>query len=102
MTNGNVAAVSNSAPGRKVASTMTNGNVAATTSGDGVKRLTVTYKGGEQTILVPPTAPIVKFAPGTKADAMVGAHVFIKASETDGKITADAVAIGVHGVVPPM
>ncbi|MBW4035291.1 MULTISPECIES: hypothetical protein [Acidiphilium] len=102
MTNGNVAAVSGGAAGGKVSSTMTNGNVAATKSSDGVKRLTVTYKGGQQTILVPPTAPIVKFAPGMKADAVTGAHVFIKASESDGKITAGAVAVGVDGVTPPM
>lgn len=100
MTNGNVAAVSGA--GSKVASTMTNGNVAATRSGDGVKRLTVTYKGGQQTIIVPPTAPIVKFRPGVQADATDGSHVFIKAGETDGKITADVVAVGVDGVVPPM
>ncbi len=100
MTNGNVAAVSGA--GTKVASTMTNGNVAAAKSNDGVKRLTVTYKGGEQTIIVPPSAPIVKFRPGAKADATDGSHVFVKASETDGKISADVVAVGVDGVVPPM
>lgn len=100
MTNGNVAAVSGA--GSKVSSTMTNGDVAAAKSSDGVKRLTVTYKGGEQTIIVPPTAPIVKFRPGAKADATDRSHVFIKASETGGKITADVVAVGVGGVVPPM
>jgi hypothetical protein len=100
MTNGNVAAVSGA--GSKVDSTMTNGNVAATKSSDGVKRLTVTYKGGEQTIIVPPTAPIVKFAPGMKSNAVTGAHVFIKASESDGKIAAGVVAVGVDGVTPPM
>jgi hypothetical protein len=102
MTNGNVAAVSNGMPTRKVSSTMTNGNVAAATSANGDKRLTVTYKGGQKTILVPPSAPIVKFAPGMKSDAVTGAHVFIKASESDGKTTAAAVAIGVDGVTPPM
>ena len=100
MTNGNVSAVTG--VGSKVASTMTNGNVAAAKSRDGVKRLTVTYKGGEQTIIVPPTAPIVKFRPGSKANATDGSHVFIKASETNGKVTADVVAVGVDGVVPPM
>lgn len=100
MTNGNVAAVSGA--GSKVASTMTNGNVAATKLSDGVKRLTVTYKGGQQTIIVPPTAPVVKFSPGVKADVANGSHVFIKASETDSKVTADVVAVGVDGVVPPM
>lgn len=99
MTNGNVAAVK-TAP--KVKSTMTNGNVAATASHGGTRQLTVTYKGGQQTILVPPTAPIVKFAPGMMAELKTGASVFIKASETDGKVSADAVAFGVGGVKPPM
>lgn len=102
MTNGNVAAVSGTTAGGKVSSTMTNGNVATAASSDGVTRLTVTYKGGKQTILVPPTAPIVKFHPGTKSDAVTGAHVFIKASKTGGKTTADVVAVGVDGVTPPM
>jgi hypothetical protein len=102
MTNGNVAAVSGTPVGGKVSSTMTNGNVASAASSDGVTSLTVTYKGGKQTILVPPTAPVVKFRPGTKSDAVTGAHVFIKASETGGKVIADVVAVGVDGVTPPM
>lgn len=100
MTNGNVASVAAAAP--KVASTMTNGNVAAAASRGGEKRLTVTYKGGQQTILVPTSSPIVKFRPGSRANARVGAHVFIKASETGGKPTAQIVAVGVDGVTPPM
>jgi hypothetical protein len=102
MTNGNVAAVATSAPAPGVNSTMTNGNVAATTSKDGAKELTVAYKGGQQTIIVPPTAPVVTFKPGTVSDVTKGASVFINAMKDEGKITANAVAVGMNGVKPPM
>jgi hypothetical protein len=100
MTNGNVSAVSTSAP--SVNSTMTNGNVAASQSQGDVKHLVVTYKGGQQNVLVPPTAPIVTFRSGTKALVAKGNDVFIKATRTGSGLMADTVAVGVDGVKPPM
>jgi len=100
MTNGNVSAVSASVP--MVKSKMTNGNVAASKSEGGVMHLVVTYKGGQQDVLVPSTASIVKFGPGTKALVVKGGNVFIKATKTDSGLVADAVAVGVGGVKPPM
>ena len=100
MTNGTVAAVQ--ANGATANSTMTNGTVAATDAKGGAKQITVTYKGGEQTILVPPTAPIVGFEPNTMSDVTVGKVVFIGASNDDGKLTANAVAVGTPGTPPPM
>jgi hypothetical protein len=100
MTNGDVSAVSTSVP--KVNSTMTNGDVAASQSQGGVTHLVVTYKGGEQDVLVPPTAPIVTFLPGTKALVAKGNDVFIKATQTGSDLVANAVAVGVDGVKPPM
>ena len=100
MTNGSVSAVSTSVP--KVNSTMTNGDVAASQSQGGVTHLVVTYKGGQQDVLVPPTAPIVTFRPGTKALVAKGSDVFIKATETGSGLVANTVAVGVDGVKPPM
>jgi hypothetical protein len=100
MTNGNVSAVSTSVP--NVNSTMTNGDVAASQSQGGVAHLAVTYKGGQQDVLVPPTAPIVTFRPGTKALVAKGSDVFIKATQTGSGLVANTVAIGVDGVKPPM
>ena len=100
MTNGNVSAVSTSVP--EVNSTMTNGDVAASKSQGGVTHLVVTYKGGKQDVLVPPTAPIVTYQPGTKALVAKGSDVFIKATETGSDLVANAVAVGVDGVKPPM
>jgi hypothetical protein len=100
MTNGSVSAVSTSAA--TVNSTMTNGNVAASQSQGGVTHLVVTYQGGQQNVLVPPTAPIVTFTPGTKALLGKGNDVFIKATQTGSGLVADTVAVGVDGVKPPM
>jgi len=85
-----------------VKSSMTNGDVAAANSQDGVRHLVVTYNGGKQDVLVPPTAPIVDFQPGSKALLAKGADVFIKATNTDSGLDANAVAVGVGGVKPPM
>jgi hypothetical protein len=100
MTNGNVTAVSTSAA--TVNSTMTNGDVTAAQSQGGVTHLVVNYKGGQEDVLVPPTAPIVTFLPGTKALVAKGSDVFIKATQTGSGLEANAVAVGVDGVKPPM
>jgi hypothetical protein len=100
MTNGNVAAVSTSVP--DVSSTMTNGDVAASQSQGGVRHLVVTYNGGREDVLVPPTAPVVTFRPSTKALVSKGKDVFIRATQTGPGLVANAVAVGVDGVKPPM
>lgn len=100
MTNGNVSAVSTSAA--TVNSTMTNGDVAASQSQGGLTHLVVTYKGGQQDVLVPPTAPIVTFRPGTKALVAKGNDVFVKATQTGSGLVANTIAIGIDGVKPPM
>ena len=100
MTNGNVAAVTTSVP--TVNSTMTNGDVAASKAQGGVTHLVVTYKGGQQDVLVPPTTPIVTYLPGTKALVAKGKDVFIKAADSGSGLVAKMVAVGVDGVRPPM
>jgi hypothetical protein len=100
MTNGNVSTVSTSAA--TVNSTMTNGDVAASQSQGGVTHLVVTYKGGQQDVLVPPTTPIVTFRPGTKALVAKGDDVFIKATQSGSGLVANTIAVGVDGVKPPM
>jgi hypothetical protein len=101
MTNANVKAISTSKSAPRVNSTMTNGSVATTTAKDGVRLLTVTYNGGEQSILVPPTAPIVAFVPGAPSIVTPGAAVFVNADDTGGKTTAGLVAVGSKGLTPP-
>ena len=65
--------------------------------------MTVGYKGGEKTIVVPPDAPVVTFAPGDKTMLVPGAHVMIQAQTgSDGTLTAERVVVGKDGLVPPM
>ncbi len=101
MTNGTVATVQSSGSAT-VNSTMTNGTVAAASVNNGAQQLTVTYKGGEKSILVPPTAPIVTFQPGTMAEVTQGAAVFVNGVNDGHGVTANVVAVGVDGVRPPM
>jgi hypothetical protein len=101
MTNASVKAISTRQSAPRVNSTMTNGSVATATARGAVRLLSVTYRGGEQNILVPPTAPIVAFVPGAASIVRPGAAVFVNADETNGKITAGLVAVGSHGLTPP-
>ena len=102
MTNGTVAVAVPAAGAGTVTSTMTNGTVSSAGASGGAKQITVTYKGGEQIVLVPPTAPVVTVAPGGKSDVTVGKIVFINAVQQDGKVSAAAVFVGVNGATPPI
>jgi hypothetical protein len=94
MTNGTVTAAAPAGGTKTVASAMTNGTVShADASGD-AKRITVTYNGGKQNVLVPPTAPVVTVAPGGKSDVTVGTVVFINAVRQDGQLNAAAIFAG--------
>ena len=100
MTNGSVATVA-SAPGATVNTAMTNGTVSTSASKNAVKQLTVTYNGGQQQILVPPTAPIVNLLPSTVSDLSTGAYVFVDAAKDGSSLTAGLVAAGAEGLKPP-
>ncbi|MEO7888255.1 MAG: hypothetical protein ABI893_14130 [Polaromonas sp.] len=90
-------------------STMTNATVAdlaaAPSSVPGGQKLTLRYKDGEKTVIVPHDVPVVSFKPG-KADENVllvpGAKVMITAQEKAGKPTALRVIVGRNGFAPPM
>jgi hypothetical protein len=101
MTNGSVAAV---AQGRTATtnSSMTNGSVATASESGGAKQLTITYKGGEQKILVPPTASIVTMQFGGVSDIKPGVGVFVNAAVDGGKTAAGLIIVGTQGAVPPI
>jgi hypothetical protein len=80
--------------GATTASAMTNGTVSSAGASGDARQITVTYKGGKQTVLVPPTAPVVTVEPGSKSDVTVGTVVFINAVQEDGKLSAAAVFVG--------
>ena len=84
-------------------SMMTNATVATVTAVDQERKVTLKYKDGEQTIYVPPTAPVVTFEPGDRAMLVPGAHVLVSVTkQPDGSLTAGGVAVGKNGLVPPM
>jgi len=82
--------------------TMTNANVAKVVKTAKGNELTLEYKGGSQTILVPDGTPIVDFVPGDKSLLVPGATIFTGAQvAADGKISTGRVAVSKDGVKPP-
>jgi hypothetical protein len=83
-------------------STMTNGTVGDLVGSKG-RTLTVKYKGGEKTVIVPDDVPIVSIEPGTRDLLKPGAHVIVFAKKgADGSLTAMSVNVGENGLTPPM
>ncbi len=83
-------------------STMTNANVDSMVTGTSNHELTLTYKGGTQKIVVPPSAALVRAVPGTRADLVVGEYVFTLAQQAaDGTLSAARVQVSKDGVKPP-
>ena len=84
-------------------SMMTNATVADVVPVDKERRITLKYKDGQQTVLVPGDVPIVTFEPGERAMLKPGAHVLMTATrQPDGTLIAGGVAVGKDGLVPPM
>ena len=84
-------------------SSMTNGNITARVDATSGPKLTVTYKGGEQAIVVDPKTPIVALAPGAQTDLKPGAAIIARGpKQDDGSIDAAFVLVGKDGLVPPM
>src|SRR5271165_3694062 len=84
-------------------SSMTNGALAARVDGVAGPKLTVTYKGGQQTIIVDPKTPIVGFEPGAQSDLKPGAAIVARgAKQDDGSVDAGFVFVGKDGLVPPL
>jgi len=87
----------------KPKSSMTNATVASAVTSVNGPTLTLTYKGGEKKISIPPGTPVVTIAPATKADIKAGAGVIINGTTgSDSMVEADRVVVGINGVVPPM
>jgi Domain of unknown function (DUF5666) len=85
-------------------STMTNANITAMIDSVTGPKLTLTYKGGEQTVVVDKATPIVTFAPGELADLKPGASVDIFGSTktADGAYEAKRIVVGKNGTKVPM
>jgi hypothetical protein len=84
-------------------STMTNGTVGETVTGVSGQTITVSYKGGQQKIVVPPGTPIVRFQIGDMSALKPGAAFAVLAAvkQPDGSYNAARINVGVGGIVPP-
>jgi outer membrane lipoprotein SlyB len=85
-------------------STMTNAAVTQQVKKVDGNTLSLKYKDGEKTIVVPSDATIVNLVPGSKADLKPGTKVFVPRWEkkADGSWEAAVVAVGRDGITPPM
>jgi Domain of unknown function (DUF5666) len=102
MTNATVANVSG-APASKGSGTMTNATVENVGAAGKARTLKLTYKGGEQTVVVPDKTPIVMVEAGSRASLTPGAHVIVYAQrDANGGLTAQRVSVGKNGSVPPI
>jgi hypothetical protein len=84
-------------------STMTNANVDAVVKASSGNVLQLSYKGGNNTVTVPPNVPVVTFIPASRADLAPGKQVFVLGSASAAKsLAALRIVVEKDGVVPPM
>ena len=84
-------------------STMTNGAVNARVDEVDGSKIVVAYNGGQQTITVDTSTPIVAIEPGGLGDLTAGAAIVARGREGEGgAYEARSVVVGVGGVTPPM
>jgi hypothetical protein len=84
-------------------SMMTNGTVTGPVEAKSGQALSVSFKNGSETIVVPPNAPIVTFAPADRSDLKPGAKVMFGATKNaEGKLAASRITVETNGVAPPM
>ncbi|MEO9191372.1 MAG: hypothetical protein ABI224_15445 [Acetobacteraceae bacterium] len=83
-------------------STMTNATVEGDVTQAGDRELTLSYKGGQSKVMVPPDVPVVTFGPGDRSMVKAGAKVFITAKADGGTLSAGRVLVGKDGLTPPM
>lgn len=91
-------------PWERSGTTMTNANVEAVVQETAGSLLTLKYRGGEVQVVVPRTAPIVRFEPGERGLIVPGASIvlFRTSRADDGTISASRVTVGVGGTQLPM
>jgi hypothetical protein len=82
--------------------TITDATVAGVSDARGNRTLTLAYKGGEKTIVVPDSVPVVMMEPADRGALVPGAHVIVYAApQGDGTLAAERLTVGANGFVPP-
>ncbi|MGE5638612.1 MAG: DUF5666 domain-containing protein [Clostridia bacterium] len=81
--------------------TMTNANLEGVVQSAGGRQITLKYKDGAKTILVPDSTPVVDFEPADRSALKAGETVFAAArKEADGRLVAQRVFVSRNGVKP--
>jgi len=83
-------------------STMTNATVTELVPGAKGRSMTLRYKDGEKTILVPEGIPVVTLKPADRSLLVPGAKVLVTAQTRNGQPTALRATAGRNGFAPPM
>jgi hypothetical protein len=83
-------------------SQMTNATVASIAPSANGRTMTLRYKDGEKTIVVPEGVPVVTLKPGDRSLLVPGAKVIVTAQNRNGQPTALRVTAGRDGFQPPM
>ena len=89
-------------PWTRPGSTMTNATVDSTVAGVDGQVLRVTYKGGEQRIIIGPDAVIMAYLVGDRNELKPGANIAINAANMnpDGSLEASRINVGRGDVLP--
>ena len=102
MTNATVTSI---APASKSStrSAMTNATITKVAPAKGTRRVTLKYKEGEQTVVIPDSVPVTMMGLADKSALVPGAHVAITASkQLDGEPVAERITVGKDGYIPPL
>ena len=83
-------------------STMTNATVTELAPGAKGRSMTLHYKDGEKTIVVPDGVPVVTLKPADRSLLVPGAKVIVTAQMRNGQPTALRATAGRNGFTPPM
>ena len=86
----------------KPESSMTNATVANLARSSDGRTLSLRYKEGEKTVIVPDGIPVVTLRAGDRSLIVPGAKVFIVAEPRDDQFTVRRLMIGRNGFQPPM
>ena len=83
-------------------SMMTNATVVGVAPGAKGRTMTLRYKDGEKTIVVPDGVPVVTLKPADRSLLVPGAKVIVTAQNRDGKLVALRITAGRDGFTPLM
>jgi len=84
-------------------STMTNGDVNARVDEVNGPKIVVAYNGGQKSITIDKSTPIVAIEPGGRGDLTAGAAIVARGGAgPGGDYEAKRIVVGVGGVTPPM